>query len=68
MKESGHISRLFCPAILVLVACGNESTAPPMPPASVEVSPAVAGIVMGQTLQLTGRSKTQPATSSRTAP
>jgi alpha-tubulin suppressor-like RCC1 family protein len=41
--------------LVLLVACGTEPAAPPPPVASVEVTPAAAGVVLGHTLQLTAR-------------
>lgn len=38
--------------LALLVACGNESTAPPTPVASVNVMPAGASVVIGAALQL----------------
>ncbi len=44
---------LLCGAGAV-AACGNDSAAPPAPVASVEVTAAAPGVVIGHTLQLTG--------------
>jgi len=43
---------LLCGAGAV-AACGNDSAAPPAPVASVEVTAAAPGVVIGHTLQLT---------------
>ncbi len=43
--------------LALLNACGKESTAPHSIAASIEVTPATAGVVIGQTVQLTARVK-----------
>lgn len=51
-------SRIVSLAISVsLFACASESTGPPVPVASVEVAPATARVVTGQTVQLTATMK-----------
>jgi alpha-tubulin suppressor-like RCC1 family protein len=48
---------VYLTGLVLLVGCGNEPAAPPPPVASVEVTPSTAGVVIGQTVQLTARVK-----------
>src|SRR6266542_3024841 len=51
----GRATLLLGASVLVLAACGNETTTPPTPVASVTVTPAAAAV--GATVQLTATTK-----------
>jgi len=57
MTTASTASIVSLTVLALLVACGNEPGAPPAPVASVDVTPAAAGVLIGHTVQFTAKVK-----------